>query len=391
MSRGAGLLEANGGSRGRAETELQLHAGEETRWDVVLTAGGVVAGVVLDERGAPLSHWHVSAVDPGDPERWLRSAYSDAAGRFRMEDCPAQRFVLALRAPEEERGDPVLVLEDFRVGDETLVLRAMDACRPSAFIVGRLVAADGGPPDEVELSHVPVSTGIGTIDVPDADGRFRIGPLRSGEYSLHAGYQARTPRFTLPAGETKDLGDWVLERCGWIRLRAVAKGGGALPAGAAPDEVPLLRDGETWGWISFEDPWQGRSVPLSPGTYLVRAREGLWCAPDTEVEVRPGETAEIELAFEPATERCIEVVSADGAHPRLEVSVLDTDGRVLDQRDYREDDKFAQDDRYTAWLGGLLPGSYRIQVRAGDGRSATGELRVLDLTDDDTPLVLTLR
>ena len=66
--------------------------------------------------------------------------------------------------------------------------------------MGRLVAPDGGPVDEVELSHESVSTGRGTIDVPDADGRFRIGPLRSGEYSLQAGYQARTPRFTLQAG-----------------------------------------------------------------------------------------------------------------------------------------------------------------------------------------------
>ena len=45
-----------------------------------------------------------------------------------------------------------------------------------------------------------------------------------------------------------------------------------------------------------------RSGPIGPGTYLIRTGSGAWRAPDTEVEVRPGETTELELAFEPATE-----------------------------------------------------------------------------------------
>ena len=382
-------LKANGGTRGQAETELQLRAGEEARWDIVLTAGGVVAGVVLDERGAPLSHWHVAAADPGEPRERLRSAYSDAAGRFRMEDCPTQRFVLALRAPEEEYGDPVLVLEDFQVGDEALILRAMDARRPSAFIVGRLVDADGAPVLEVELMHFPSGGGEPLAHVPDADGRFRIGPLRPGEYWLHAWapgpLEGHMPQFALQADETKDVGNLVLERCGWMRVRAVAKGGGALPAGTVLEDVALGEE-DSGRRISFEG-LQGRSGPLGVGTYLVRARGGSWCAPDVEVEVRPGATAEIELAFEPATERRIDVVFADGVPTNLlYLRALDADGQVFDERHYRE-----VEGRYTAWLGGLLLGSYSIEARAADGRSASGELRVLDLAADDTPLVLTLR
>ena len=44
-----------------------------------------------------------------------------------------------------------------------------------------------------------------------------------------------------------------------------------------------------------------------------------------------------------------------------------------------------------ARVGGLLAGSYSVEARVSDGRSATGELHVLDLAEDDTPLVLTLR
>jgi hypothetical protein len=309
-----------------------------------------------------------------------------------MENCPTQHFVLALRAPEEEWGDPVLVFEDFHVGDEALVLRAMDAWRPSAFIEGRVVAADGVPLLEVELGHVPAGLGEALSHVPDADGHFRIGPLRPGEYKLGAEAVGHgwimTPRFALQAGETKDVGDLVLERSGWIRVRAVAPGGGELPAGTVLEGVRLLRDGEGASGISFED-LEGRSEPLSPGTYLVRARDGLWCAPDTEVEVRPAVTTELELAFEPATERCIEVVFADGVPAdSLAVRVLDAHGRVLDERHCAEHD---EDGRYTAWFGGLPVGIYSAEVRDSDGRSATGELRVPDLVEDDTPLVLTLR
>jgi hypothetical protein len=70
--------------------------------------------------------------------------------------------------------------------------------------------------------------------------------------------------------------------------------------------------------------------------------------------------------------------------------VLGARGLVLDELHDVELDASVPDGRYTAWLGGLLPGSYSIEVRASDGRSATGELRVLDLAEDDTPLVPTL-
>ena len=83
-------------------------------------------------------------------------------------------LVLALRAPEEGSGDPVLVAEDFRVGDEDLVLRVMDACRPSAFIVGRLVAADGGP------SGRPALEGPDDPLTPAARRGGYLRPARSG-------------------------------------------------------------------------------------------------------------------------------------------------------------------------------------------------------------------
>ncbi|HEX6884569.1 MAG TPA: sigma-70 family RNA polymerase sigma factor [Planctomycetota bacterium] len=387
---------ADGGTTGHARTELELRAGEEARWDAVLTVGGVVAGVVLDERGAPLARWHVAAVEHEGSDDWLRSAYTDAAGRFRMEDCPAQRFLLALRAPEEEWGDPVLVVEDFQVGDEALVLRALDECRPSAFVEGRLVAADGGQLVEVELGLFSVRMGAALdTHVPDADGRFHIGPLRSGEYVLGAEavldesaglYPFRRWRVALQAGETEDLGNLVLERGGWIRLRAVAQGGAALPPGPVLEDVQLLVDGEGLGWMSFVGT-EGHSGPLAPGTYLVRSREGTWRAPDAEVEVRPGATTELELAFEPTTERLVEVVFPEGEPGSvLELRVLDAAGRAFDDID---DDLGAG--RYSAWVGGLLPGGYTVEARAPDGRSASGELRVLDLAADETPLVLTLR
>src|SRR5262245_38434401 len=150
----------------------------------------------------------------------------------------------------------------------------MDACRPSAYVEGRLVAADGGPLGAMQLQNSSVHAG-GASDMPDADGRFRIGPLRSDEYTLFAcsllldePLQLYAPRFALEAGQTKDLGDLVLQHCGWIQVRAVAKGGGALPAGTVLEDLEVqgvperfLCIGDT---LSFEG-LQARSEPLSPG------------------------------------------------------------------------------------------------------------------------------
>jgi hypothetical protein len=197
-------------------------------------------------------------------------------------------------------------------------------------------------------------------------------------------YQLRPQRFALQAGETKDLGDVVIERCGWIHVRAVAQDGSALPAGTVLEPVRLL--GGYGGRISFED-LQGGSGPLCPGTYLVRAREGIWRAADVEVEVRSCETTELELAFEPTTERLIEVVFPDGVPASvLELRVEDAHGRAFD-----DIDGDVREGCYRARVGGLPPGSYSVEASASDGRSVSGELRVLDLAEDDTPLVLTLR
>jgi hypothetical protein len=103
--------------------------------------------------------------------------------------------------------------------------------------------------------------------------------------------------------------------------------------------------------------------------------------------VRPGETTELELAFEPTTERLIEVAFPDGVPASaLELRVLDADGpRVRRHRRRRA--------RRVATAPGRRTPARQLLRRGAraDGRSATGELCVLDLAEDDTPLVLTLR
>jgi hypothetical protein len=113
-------------------------------------------------------------------------------------------------------------------------------------------------------------------------------------------YAFRRPlRVTLQPGETKDLGDLILDRCGWIHIRATAKNGEPLPPDTHLPDLQLLAD--LSHPLSFTG-LEARTDAIAPGTYLLRANPGPWRTPDTEVEVRPGETTELELAFEPATE-----------------------------------------------------------------------------------------
>ena len=56
----------------------------------------------------------------------------------------------------------------------------------------------------------------------------------SGLHSL-----LRPLRLALQAGKTRDLEDAVHERCGRIHVRAVAKGGGALPSGTVLEDLQL--------------------------------------------------------------------------------------------------------------------------------------------------------
>jgi hypothetical protein len=382
-------LEAYHEVQGRAEVELRASAdSEELRWNPVLVSGGRLAGVVLDERGEPLADWHVAAVEPQSLGLWLRESRTDAAGRFELLNCPEQHFVLAVRSPAEVFGDPVLVVDDFELGAEDLVLRVSDADSPSSFIVGAVAAADGAHLDQPQLYYASTSTNTGFMVTVDAERRFRIGPLRAGEYRLVASAEGlgemATKPFVLAPDTTHDAGTLLLERAARLRVRFV------FPEGREPESMQsqLTLDGSHADSIDGEG-GSGMSRPLGPGNYVLSTRSWDWYAPEREVAVAAGETVEVELVLQPATHRSFEFVPPEGDRAeRVLLVVSDEHGALVTSYESTHRNPAG---RFGMGVGGLLPGVYSFEARASSGLSVAGSFTVLDLSGTDEPLVFPLR
>jgi hypothetical protein len=394
LSSGTVEFRASDAHHGEARTTLLVRSGEETRWDPVLAAGSKVTGTVLDERDRPLEDWQVAAVERHRPGLWLRDDRTDAAGRFELANCPAKPFVLAVRSPAEVFGDPVLLFDDFAPGDEGLLIRVRDADRPSAFLAGRVVAADGAALVQPQVSHQSAAGSFGAR-YPDEAGRFLIGPLRPGEYALVAEAQGlgdlRAGPFALAPDETREVGTLVLEPPGRIRVRLASP-----PPPGSGTLTSSLYAGERFADNLAYDGAFGLSGALGRGSYVLRTRAWKWAAPDRTVEVVPGQTTEVELALEPAAYRWLELVLPDGASASaVEVTVRDSAGQVVAESRATELDASQRETlrrgRFRTAAGGLLPGTYSVEARTSTGLAATGAFTVLDLVPVDEPLVLALR
>ena len=384
LGSGECLLGASSDTHGHARTSLVIASGEEAHWDPVLVAGGEVAGVVLDERDAPLVVWQVTAIAPGEPGLWLREDYTDADGRFRLVNCPTQRFALAVRAPEERFGVPVAVVDDFELGQDDLVITIRDADHPTAFLTGRVAAADGRVLVQPLVVYDSGFAGTSLGVTPDAEGRFRIGPLRPAVYALVAQAaemgELRVPAFELAAREEKNVGELVLEPPGTIHVRLNVAEGAAPLEGIHTDlfwDSKLSR--ELVGRLVYSG-LDGTSAKLGRGRYRLHTRSSKWHTSDQEVEVVPGTISEVELALQPATSRTLSFrVPTGDASVRLDLRVRDERGDVVEDYTGPMRNAMRNGDAFGLIIGGLVPGAYSFEARTDNGRSAAGSFDVLDL------------
>jgi hypothetical protein len=373
----------------RVKREFQ-GAGETQEWRPVLVAGPTVAGTVLDERGAPLAGWHVAAVEGAHLDLWLRSGETGTDGRFRLVNCPTVPFVLAVRSPADIWGAPVVQVEEFEPGQTDLVVRVPDDAHPTAVLSGRVRAADGGVPEQVEVVYRSAATGAGFAAHPDPEGRFRIGPLRPGSYSLQVtapglGRLDRRGLALAPRAEL-DLGWLTLEPASQLVVRARLPAGAPSPQGA---QTQLFLAGERVGHIDIQPGLEGRSQALGPGRYTLRTRCWDAYAPEVEVELGPGETRTLELALQPATQRGLAFVPPAGdPATRLYLVVRDPHGATV-----CDFDGFLrlQDGRFDLHVCGLLPGRHTFEARTDSGRTASGSFDVLDLASSAEVLEVPLR
>jgi protocatechuate 3,4-dioxygenase beta subunit len=282
---GLGWAELNADAE-RPEAEVRLHPEGAVRVTFVDVTGMPARGVAVTVKGfgrpkGPADDEGVY-LGPSPPESlraWPRAATTDDQGSFRLagigRDFTATLDVRDLRfarqTPEVKTSDPEAVL----------------ALEPARIIEGRVVAADTGAP----LPHAVISAAARiqnehangyffTKFLADADGRFRINPLSSDEYQLHAYPPAGAP-YLVAHGELKwvkgavrTAHDFRLRRGVLIRGKVTEDGSGRPLPGSTVQFMPIGRDDEVLsGWqaivSSGDDGIYRIAVPPGRGHLLI--------------------------------------------------------------------------------------------------------------------------
>ncbi len=388
----AGSVEVyvDGREKGTLRHTHELRAGDDLEWQVQLVAKPGVAGHVLDSAGKPAAGFMVGAIEPEHPGLFLRHTKTDAEGRFELTDWPPEASAIEVREDGAWVGLPAAEIDPVQPGsgEELRIQLAADALR-SAYLAGRVLDENGKPVEAAEITPYVEASGQGQSLATDAEGRFRVGPLRPGRYYLEArvkGYAANSVRgIVLAAGESKDLADLRLELPGEIEVHV------RLPADFDAEHA--------WGYVSLRAPdgdvrdsieikdGVGKLGGLAPGRYGLRFSCQWLRAEPTEVVVLARETAKVEFVALPGTERLVQISPPRDSQGKLvRVRVLDAAGKIV----YEDEFRFRTSQPIVFSAPGLVVGSYTVEASTKDGRRASGTVEVRTLEPVNTMLELEL-
>lgn len=192
----------------------QLRAGETRAFELVLEPGGTLRGVVRDPEGQPREGAEVAGAHAGDwfgvDDREVRSAKSGPDGAFELAHVPAGKLELRARLsgflPSEKKE---IELPGGGVTEGVaLELRAGQA------LAGTVTFVDGKPAGGAEVKvgfDLSQAAGLGGLNAlegadgsatADAEGRFRVGGLGKGPFTVRA--SALPPGASVPEGTKKE-------------------------------------------------------------------------------------------------------------------------------------------------------------------------------------------
>jgi len=286
-----------------ATREVDVVAGEN-RFDLVLSAGSAVAGVVVDEDGAPVPAAHLSLLcDPSDDAARVYQAVSAADGSFGLRGVVDGSYDLEIEADGyaplsrpravQIEGEPVTGLR--------LVLT------PGTAVEGRLVGLDF---EEIAAARIEADDGhlqrAGRIDY---QGRYRIADLGPGVWRLRAWAPGDRGAEASVAVET---GDREVHRD--LRFGGVTLDGRVTHGGDPLAEAKIVLSGEDVAdRRSATTDWEGRFeiADVEPGHYLLSvssAREML--VHTQEVDLLGDRALAVEIATTSLSGRVVS--AADG-------------------------------------------------------------------------------
>jgi hypothetical protein len=235
-----------------------------------------------------------------ESQDWQKAPYNQSAtpkadGSFEFTGCGDAVHRIRIHAPDASLF-PVATVEA-RPGTEPLIVPIDSAVLPSCRLRGRIVDEDGVALAGVQFNPQRLGAGFSPIETADAAGRFDLGPVPPGEYSIRIdakGYAAhQSEKVTLAANANWDFGDLTLKRGGTVAVQLAHASGKQVA-------IELRRGAATMGWIGVQE-GSGRSAALEPGEYELAAwvdnEAVLLPAGNLHVSVRAGEESRVELTL----------------------------------------------------------------------------------------------
>ncbi|HZN40986.1 MAG TPA: sigma-70 family RNA polymerase sigma factor [Planctomycetota bacterium] len=320
---------------GRGSVVVHGADGETVRRDIVVSAGVVLRGRVLDGDGAPLAS---VVIHLEGTKTWLDGASSDRQGNFVANNCPVDQRITARIT---QRGHLAFVQSDIDPRAGEVVLRLERDTAPPARIVARVLRADGTPAagDTVEVLRTDAINPCEAATLA-ADGTCTF-DVAAGTWRLFVSAKNHAPYATEPrrvdAGAAWDAGTIQLDRGGIVR---VADG-----EGPALEYRIVTTDGRRLGRLQSPALPQ-RSDLLNAGDYVLLVRGENVAAHAIPFTIRSGE------------ETVVAVKRTAGVRQRFTFTgvksfELRAGGRHVASCETQE----------SLWLA---PGDYSLTARAGD-------------------------
>ena len=285
---------------GRGSTKIVAVAGEVVSCPIELSRGLELKGRVVDEKHEPIASVFVEL----DPSQAIRSAFTDADGRFAIANCPETGTLkVSLRGDQIEPLTRVDV--DPTKGDVEIAVHRAE--RNSVRILGRVVAPDGRPVANALIFTTGTHPQTNWSSWPTgADGRFEVGPIAPDTWRVLVRADA-FPVFTgepreLAANATCDLGTITLAAGGWAIFKIEGDRRGAL----------FRLQGDSFGFWSELDETHDegtlRSRMLVPGDYRLGVFGERIAAQAVPFTIRVGAETQVAIRLQAGTRQRIEVV-----------------------------------------------------------------------------------
>lgn len=373
MPLGLVSIKASHAEYGKGSASVQVVKGVVGECDVVLAAGLVLRGRVVDAEGRPAAGLTVNAHE-GSRNFWGQTT-TDGDGRFRILNCVAAPLTLEVKAKAID-WQPIVSVADVRAGGEEIALSLGSSVSVRAVVV----APDGHPASAQLTPWLEGASSANMIESDPTNGVIDVQGLAPGRYHLslssHGLPDVDLGERVLDAGQKLDLGTIQLQRAGQLRLRVDGRdGAGPFQTVALFHEEPGAAG--LGARVNTREQNVGSApVELAPGDYRVCALGANVAAASRVVHILSDQETVADLEAVPGVACRIEIVLPEGVGP------------------YANGRAWIEGDSFKTWLPWsipsdraaksvtaailLRPGRHRVVAEFEGGRSGRADLVVVE-------------